>query len=71
MRAEKPDDKSVMTYVSQFFHRFASQGEADTAGRRVANFVNFSLSKVGSPPPRQPTQATREEKRAWVLAGSG
>ena len=46
MRAEKPDDKSVMTYVSEFFHRFASQGEADTAGRRVGNFVNFSQAKV-------------------------
>jgi hypothetical protein len=46
MRAEKPDDKSVMTYVSQYFHRFASQSESETAGRRVANFVTFSQSKV-------------------------
>ena len=35
-----------MTYVSQYFHRFASQTEADTAGRRVANFLAFSQSKV-------------------------
>ncbi|KAI8144724.1 actinin-like protein [Fennellomyces sp. T-0311] len=37
---EKPDDKSVMTYVAQYFHAFSSQDKDDTAGRRVAKFAD-------------------------------
>ncbi|KAI9278563.1 calponin homology domain-containing protein [Phascolomyces articulosus] len=37
---EKPDDKSVMTYVAQYFHAFSSQDKDETAGRRVAKFAD-------------------------------
>lgn len=42
---ERPDEKSVMTYVSEYFHRFAAQSEQETAGRRVTNFLAFSQQR--------------------------
>jgi len=38
----KPDERSVMTYVSEYFHRFASQGEQEKAARRLANFASWA-----------------------------
>ncbi|KAJ3046582.1 hypothetical protein HK097_000722 [Rhizophlyctis rosea] len=34
----KPDERSVMTYVAQYFHAFSSQDKVGTAGRRVHQF---------------------------------
>ncbi|KAJ3282534.1 hypothetical protein HK104_010842 [Borealophlyctis nickersoniae] len=34
----KPDERSVMTYVAQYFHAFSAQDKVGTAGRRVAQF---------------------------------
>ncbi|RKO95339.1 hypothetical protein CAUPRSCDRAFT_12956 [Caulochytrium protostelioides] len=31
----RPDERSVMTYVAQYFHAFAQQSKTGTAGRRV------------------------------------
>lgn len=39
----RPDEKSVMTYISEFFHRFASQDIKEQAARRVQRFLNFAL----------------------------
>jgi len=36
-----PDERSVMTYVSEYFHRFASQDQKETAARRCAKFLSF------------------------------
>jgi Ca2+-binding EF-hand superfamily protein len=36
-----PDERSVMTYVSEYFHRFASQDERELSAKRVANFLKF------------------------------
>jgi len=36
-----PDEKSVMTYVAEYFHRFASQDQKENSARRVANFLKF------------------------------
>jgi len=36
---DKPDERSIMTYVAALYHYFASQQSADVAGRRVANLV--------------------------------
>jgi Ca2+-binding EF-hand superfamily protein len=38
---KEPDERSVMTYVSEFFHRFASQDQREVAARRCAAFLKF------------------------------
>jgi Ca2+-binding EF-hand superfamily protein len=38
---KEPDERSVMTYVSEFFHRFASQDQREVAARRCAAFLHF------------------------------
>eukprot|EP01112_Ceratiomyxa_fruticulosa_P005724 TRINITY_DN16570_c0_g1_i1.p1 TRINITY_DN16570_c0_g1~~TRINITY_DN16570_c0_g1_i1.p1 ORF type:complete len:557 (+),score=147.06 TRINITY_DN16570_c0_g1_i1:126-1673(+) len=38
----RPDERSVMTYISEFFHKFSSQDSKETAARRVQKFVQFS-----------------------------
>jgi len=38
---EKPDERSIMTQVSEYFHRFAAQGLKELAARRARNFVIF------------------------------
>lgn len=37
----RPDERSVMTYISEFFHAFAGQDHKETAARRVQKFVQF------------------------------
>lgn len=40
----KPDERSVMTYVAQYFHAFSSLSKAETAGRRLDKFTDVMLS---------------------------
>ncbi|KAJ2780851.1 alpha-actinin [Coemansia javaensis] len=40
----KPDERSVMTYVAQYFHAFSSLSKAETAGRRLAKFADAMQS---------------------------
>lgn len=35
----RPDEKSVITYVSEYFHKFSAQNQVEVAGRRIANLV--------------------------------
>ncbi|PLW49023.1 hypothetical protein PCASD_05055 [Puccinia coronata f. sp. avenae] len=37
--AVKPDERSVMTYIAQYFHAFSSMDKTEVEARRVANFV--------------------------------
>jgi len=37
----KPDERSVITYVSMYYHVFASSGKAEAAGKRVASLIDF------------------------------
>ncbi|KAH9442593.1 hypothetical protein Pst134EA_031814 [Puccinia striiformis f. sp. tritici] len=37
--ATKPDERSVMTYIAQYFHAFSSMDKTEVEARRVANFV--------------------------------
>jgi Ca2+-binding EF-hand superfamily protein len=37
-----PEERSVMTYVSEYFHRFAQQDQNEVAARRAAKFVTFA-----------------------------
>lgn len=36
----KPDERSVMTYVAQYFHAFSSMEQAEVVSRRVATFAD-------------------------------
>ncbi|KAI3630337.1 hypothetical protein MIR68_011772 [Amoeboaphelidium protococcarum] len=36
----KPDERSVMTYVAQYFHAFSKLDSLEVAGRRVGKFAN-------------------------------
>lgn len=36
---EEPDERSVMTYVSEFFHAFAGMDDKELAAKRCANFL--------------------------------
>jgi len=38
----KPDERSIMTYVAQLYQVFSSLDKVETAGRRVAKFVQFT-----------------------------
>jgi len=40
----KPDERSVMTYVAQYFHAFSSLDKVETAGRRVGKFAEVMAS---------------------------
>ncbi|KAL1923793.1 uncharacterized protein VTP21DRAFT_8773 [Calcarisporiella thermophila] len=40
----KPDERSVMTYVAQYFHAFSALDKVETAGRRVAKFAEVMQS---------------------------
>ncbi|KAF7721919.1 hypothetical protein EC973_003932 [Apophysomyces ossiformis] len=35
----KPDERSVMTYVAEYFHAFSALDKVETAGRRVTKFA--------------------------------
>ena len=35
----RPDERSVITYVSEYFHCFSKYGETDAAGKRIAALV--------------------------------
>ncbi|KAI5475290.1 actin cross-linking [Pseudohyphozyma bogoriensis] len=46
--ARRPDEKSVMTYVAQFFHAFASKAREETEAKIINNFVeNISSLLAG------------------------
>lgn len=40
----KPDERSLMTYVAQYFHTFSALEKLGIAGRRVTNFVQVVQS---------------------------
>lgn len=42
--AKKPDERSVMTYVAQYFHAFSSMEHAEVNSRRVSKFTDVMLS---------------------------
>eukprot|EP01114_Cavostelium_apophysatum_P014749 TRINITY_DN38_c0_g3_i1.p2 TRINITY_DN38_c0_g3~~TRINITY_DN38_c0_g3_i1.p2 ORF type:complete len:624 (-),score=257.07 TRINITY_DN38_c0_g3_i1:2085-3956(-) len=41
---ERPDDKSIMTYISEFYHKFTSQNQKEVAARRIQKFAQFNKS---------------------------
>lgn len=43
----KPDERSVITYVAQYFHAFSALDKVEVAGRRVAKFANVLQGVFG------------------------
>jgi Ca2+-binding EF-hand superfamily protein len=43
----RPDERSVMTYVSEYYHKFAMMDQKETAARRIQKFVNFTREVKG------------------------
>jgi len=39
---ERPDDKSVMTYISEFYHKFTSENKKEIAARRIQKFAQYN-----------------------------
>ncbi|SCZ89793.1 BZ3500_MvSof-1268-A1-R1_Chr1-3g01581 [Microbotryum saponariae] len=44
----KPDDKSIMTYVAQFFHAFSTTAQTETEARVIGNFVDNMSSLMSA-----------------------
>ena len=44
VNVDKPDERSIMTYVSEFFHAFASANQGEAALRRGKKFLDFARS---------------------------
>ena len=63
MLVDKPDERSVMTYVSEFFHRFAQQDAKEASARRAAKFVQFIRSTQQM---QQQYQQQAQELLSWV-----
>ncbi|EIN12862.1 actinin-like protein [Punctularia strigosozonata HHB-11173 SS5] len=40
----RPDERSIMTYVASYFHRFSSMDQAETVSRRVEKFAELMQS---------------------------
>merc|ERR1711974_282204 len=38
----KPDERAVMTYISEFFHKFGSYEVKERSARRIKKFANFN-----------------------------
>lgn len=38
----KPDERSIVTYVSEYFHCFTSQDQTGVAGRRLSKWLDFA-----------------------------
>ncbi|KAK3818727.1 MAG: actinin-like protein [Benniella sp.] len=69
----KPDERSVMTYVAQYFHAFSELGKADTARRRVAKFAEVmeSIWTMQSDYERRVQAlmlAIENRKKAWITS---
>lgn len=60
MLADKPDERSVMTYVSEFFHAFASSNLTEAALRRANKFLAFARAME--------ERENEYERRATILS---
>ncbi|KAF8986722.1 hypothetical protein BGZ52_007978 [Haplosporangium bisporale] len=66
----KPDERSIMTYVAQYFHAFSELGKVDAAGRRVAKFAEvmesvWSMQNDYERRVKQLMQAIDNKKSDW------
>ncbi len=66
----RPDEKSVMTYVAQYFHAFNSMEQAEAVSRRVAAFVDvvqaaWAMQNEYEHRAQALVDAMRERERSW------
>ncbi|ORY97402.1 calponin homology domain-containing protein [Syncephalastrum racemosum] len=69
----KPDERSIMTYVAEYFHAFSSLDKVETAGRRVAKFADVlnSIWQMQNDYEERATaliSAVEGVQRAWKMA---
>jgi len=38
----RPDERSIVTYVSEYFHKFSAQNAIEIAGKRISNLVSLA-----------------------------
>ena len=68
---EKPDERSVMTYVASYFHAFSDLDRAETAGRRVGKFAAvgksaWEMQNDYEKRARQLTNDIKQQMAYWV-----
>lgn len=69
----KPDERSVMTYVAQYFHAFSSMEQAEIVSRRVAKFADvmqsaWMMQNDYERRAKELLQAMIEIQNAWTAA---
>ncbi|CAG8518171.1 11207_t:CDS:10 [Ambispora leptoticha] len=69
----KPDERSIMTYVAQYFHAFSELDKVETAGRRVAKFAEvmqsvWDMKHDYERQVKQLMQNVRDKKAIWSNA---
>jgi Ca2+-binding EF-hand superfamily protein len=60
---DRPDERSIMTQVSEYFHRFAAQDQKETAARRAAKFLRFAKQMEAR---KQGYEARAEALLQWI-----
>lgn len=40
----RPDERSIVTYVSEYFHCFSSQNQGEAAARRIQKMIEFAMA---------------------------
>jgi len=60
----KPDERSIMTYVSEYFHCFAGQDLKEQAARRIQKFVQFNQ---GIERDEQDYESQATELLSWIF----
>ena len=69
--AAKPDERSVMTYIAQWFHSLSHLDKVETAGRRVEKFAEtlqsaWSMQHDYEKRMNSLTKAIKAIKRTWT-----
>jgi hypothetical protein len=68
--AIRPDERSVMTYIAQYFHAFSALGKFDIAGRRVGGLGqilqgSWDMQNDYESRCRALLQAVHEKQESW------
>jgi len=61
----RPDERSIMTYVSEYFHKFAGQDLKEQAARRIQKFVQFNRGMENQ---ESEYEAQANELLSWIFA---
>ncbi|KIM25787.1 hypothetical protein M408DRAFT_330981 [Serendipita vermifera MAFF 305830] len=68
---DRPDERSVMTYIASYFHAFSSMDQAETVSRRVEKFADLMQSVwISRNDYERRVRALLESMRAQVVSWS-